>query len=233
MMLTGAWILALLAAGAPLLAMGGSGDPDTDVIEDAPPDSEDTHGGAPEAGGPQEDATGETDEDADAEADETVADDIPLPTDYEFVLRNGGDHAVGGFRPGTDTLTLTSESWNFDLYDLGHDGDGAALRIVSGEMTSTLRFPGLSALPVADIWLNISGPGAEAQRVPLRDMLYPDEDVPLAPADPDAPDTPSFDPSPEPPLTPTDPDAPDEADGDDDPGEVLPPSDPDAPEHGS
>jgi hypothetical protein len=93
---------------------------------------------------------------------------------------------VEGFRPGTDTLTLTSETWDFDLYDLGNDGTGVASKSCwerSGRSSASRA----RALPVDDVHLHVSEPGEEPQRVALRDALSPEGDV-LAPADPDAPD---------------------------------------------
>jgi len=131
--------------GAPLLALAGGGveaDDDggpADLPEDDP--AEDTGDGTAPVAAP--DDPGEA----------------PPPTDYEYVLGSGGDHGVDGFRPGTDTLTLTSETWDFELYDLGGDGDCAALEIVLGEMRSILRFPGLDMLPVDDVYLHVAEAG--------------------------------------------------------------------------
>lgn len=216
-MLTGAWILALLMAGAPLLAAAGGGGDESDDPAEAPDPPQDEAAEAdaePSAQAP----TGETEE------------DLRLPTDFEFILGSGGDHDVDGFRPGTDTLTLTSGTWDFDLYDLGDEGNGAALRIAFGAESSLLRFPDLGSLPIDDLYLKVLEPGAEAQRIPLRDLLDPETEDVLAPTDPDAPDE---RPEPDlsgPPLSPADPDAPDALPPDESAGPVLSPTDPDAPE---
>jgi hypothetical protein len=165
----------------------------------------------------------------DPDGPEDQEDALP-PTDYEFILGSGGDHRVEGFRPGTDTLTLTSETWEFDLYDLGNDGSGPAFEIVQKEIRAILRFPGLGTLPVDDVYLHVSEPGAESQRVALRDALFPEEDDALAPTDPDAPDEMPDDPSTGPALAPAHPEAADAPPEDSGSREVLAPTDPDAPE---
>jgi hypothetical protein len=212
-MLTGAWILALFLTGAPLLALAGGGDADA-------PDRDDD--GAP----PQDDGRDEVQGVAGTEGD--VPEEDAPPTDYEFVLWRGGAHDIAAFRPGTDTLTLTSETWDFDLYDVGNDGTGAALEIHFGETWSVLRFPGLAALPVDDVHLHVAPPGQEPQRIALRDALEPEEV--LAPTDPDAPDVLPEDAADGSPIAPSDPDAPEAPPADAGPADVLTPTDPDAPE---
>lgn len=223
-MLTGAWILALLMAGAPLLAMAGDTEAesiDEDEIEGPEDDLREERSDQLAEADPMPEAKPEPE----PEAEESVP-----PTDYEFILGSGGDHAVVDFRPGTDTLTLTSDTWDFDLYDLGDDGTGPAAEIASGEERSILRFPGLDALPVDDIWLHVSEPGADPQRIALRDALHPEGDDVLAPADPDAPDDLPPDVSEGPALAPADPEAPDDRPESEGSGGVLAPTDPDAPE---
>lgn len=216
-MLTGAWILAILMAGAPLLAAAGGGGDDSDDSAEAPDP-------------PQDEATEvDPDDPVPAEPGETEL-ETRLPTDFEFILGSGGDHDVDGFRPGTDTLTLTSGTWDFDLYELADDGNGATLQIAAGAERSLLRFPDLQSLPIDDLYLRVLEPGAEAQRVPLRDVLHPETEDVLSPTDPDAPDQ---RPEPDlsgPPLSPADPDAPDALPPDEAAGPVLSPTDPDAPE---
>lgn len=220
-MLTGAWILALLMAGAPLIALSGSGaetdEPEDDAVPETPEET------------PQ---TAAADEPASAEArDEPDGPPLP-PTDYEFIVKIGGDHSVGGFRPGTDTLTLTLGDWEFDLHDLGTDQEGAGLRIDRFGETSVLRFPGLCELPRDDIYLHVSEPDEEPQRIALRDALYPEdiEPPPLAPTDPDAPDSPPEDPSSNTPLAPADAEAQDVLPDPLHTADFLSPTDPDAPE---
>lgn len=204
-MLAGAWVVALLLAGAPFLAMmGGSGD-DAEAGED---DAELTE---PEESGVLQDMAA-----------------MP-PTDYEYLLHRPGEHAIGGFRPGVDTLTLTSDSWDFDLFDLGHDGDGAGLRIDHGSDTSILRFRGLTALPLDDIFLKVTLPGTPPALVALRDALASEDPV-LAPTDPDAPDDLPDDPSPDPGLPPADGESDEDEPPGPDGGAPLLPTDPDAPE---
>jgi hypothetical protein len=206
-MLTGAWLLALLMAGAPLVAMAGGNDWDDDGADASDP------------------AEVEVQDAADRDAAEEGA---PPPTDYEFILGSGGDHSVPGFRPGTDTLTLNSDTWDFDLFDLGVGGGSAALEILLGDARSVLRFPGLDALPVDDIFLYIAESGAEAEFVALSEALHPEDDDALQPTDPDAPDIPPDPPSFDPPLPPADPDAPEDALHAPDDAEPLAPTDPDA-----
>jgi hypothetical protein len=214
-MLTGAWILALVLTGAPLLAFAGGGDADAQDGDDD---------GAP----PQDDGLDEVQ--GVAGPDEDPPDEEALPTDYEFVLGRGGAHDIAAFRPGTDTLTLTSDTWDFDLYDLGDDGTGAALEIHLGETRSILRFPGLAVLPVDDVHLHVAAPGQEPQRIALRDALEPDEGDVLDPADPDAPDDLPADAADASPIAPSDPDAPDAPPAHAGPEDVLMPTDPDTPE---
>jgi hypothetical protein len=223
-MLTGAWILALLMAGAPLIAMAG-GTETEGVGDDAAEDPEDDIAVERSDELAEADPPHEPEEEPDAEGE----DDVP-PTDYEFILGSGGDHTVEGFRPGIDTLTLTSDTWDFDLYDLGDDGTGPAVEIAMGEDRSVLKFPGLDTLPVDDVWLHVAEPGSEPQRIALRDALHPAEDDVLAPADPDAPDDLPTDASDGPALAPADPDAPDDQRDQTGSGEALAPTDPDAPE---
>lgn len=212
-MLTGAWLLALLMAGAPLAAMAGGGDGG---------DGED-HGKDPSD--PSEaDPADTAPEGADPGAEST------LPTDYEFILCTGGDHVIAGFRPGTDTLILTSDSWDFDLFEAGSDEAGVALEIRMHDSRATLRFPDLGTLPFDDIHLHVAPPATDPIRIALRDALEPEEGTALQPADPDATDElPAHSPA-APPLSPTDPDAPE----DDTPapaeGAPLAPADPDRPD---
>ena len=214
-MLTGAWILALVLTGAPLLAFAGGNDADArDGEDDSPPPQDDALDELPGVAGPVE----------------VPPEEEALPTDYEFVLGRGGVHDIPAFRPGTDTLTLTSGTWDFDLYDMGDDGTGAALEIHLGETRSILRFPGLAALPVEDVNLHVAAPGQEPQRIALRDALEPDEDDVLVPTDPDATDQLPPDAADAPPVAPADPEAPDVPPADAGPADVLAPTDPDAPE---
>jgi hypothetical protein len=210
-MLTGAWILALVLTGAPLLALAGGGDMDARDGDDD--------------GAPPEDDASDVVQDL-ARPDEESSEEGALPTDYEFVLGQGGAHDIAAFRPGTDTLTLTSETWDFDLYDLGEDGTGAALEIHLGETWSILRFPGLAALPVDDVDLHVTAPGQEPQRIALRDALEPDEDDVLAPADPDAPDDLPANDADAPPIAPSEPDVPDAPPDDAGTADALAPTDP-------
>jgi hypothetical protein len=219
-MLTGAWLLALVATGMPLFAMLGSGG-----TEDDPEDA----GRNPPDEAPQEKISHEA---ALGAEDDTNTEGPPLPTDYEFIVDTGGDHVIEGFRPGTDTLTLTSGDWDFDLHDLGPDEEGAALRIDYREGTAVIRFRGLDVLPTADIHLKVAQPGEEWLRVALLDALWPDdgEGTPLLPTDPDADDALPDDPSLQGPLAPLEPE---EQDIPPDPIKgvaILLPTAPDAPE---
>lgn len=214
-MLTGAWILALLMSGAPLLALAGGGGEASD----------------------DEDEPGEEKQDDSAGVDETLPapdpeppEEDPLPTDFEFVLGAGGDHEIAGFRPTVDTLTLTSDTWDFDLYALDDEGEGAALEVALDHSRSVLRFPGLASLPLDDVYLNVAEPGGTPQRIALRDALYPAEEDVLSPTDPDAPDRLLDNSSASPPIAPSDPDEPDVPPEDDGSGQALAPTDPDAPE---
>jgi hypothetical protein len=198
-MLTGAWLLALVVTGIPLFALLGS-----DAAEDDPED--------PGRHLPDEALQEVLADEAAPRAEEGMrAEGQFPPTDYEFLLDTGGDHAIGGFRTGTDTLTLTSGDWDFDLYDLGPDQEGAALRIDRINGKAIIRFPGLDELPKGDIYLKVAEPGEELLRVALLDALCPDDaDVtPLLPTDPDATDTVPDDASPQTPLAPA---APEEKD---------------------
>lgn len=210
-MLTGAWIIALLMSGAPILALAGGADAE-----------------AEDKGDGEDDLAAEQQE-PDSSGDGAREEAEP-PTDYEFILELGGNHGIEGFRPSTDTLTLTSDTWDFELYDLGDDGNGAGLEIVLGDERSILRFRGLAAVPVDDVYLHVSEPGEPPQLIALRDTLNPAEDEVLAPADPDAPDelppsTPEGSP-----VAPSDPDTPDALPDAPWSGEPLAPTDPDAPE---
>jgi hypothetical protein len=229
-MLTGAWVLALLLAGVPLLAMGGGSEADGDDGDDGARQSED--GDAGDTPDPSDGPAPEAEVTEDTGGEGTGDEDALPPTDYEFLLGTGGDHRIDGFRPGTDTLTLTSDGWDFELYDLGDDGTGPAFEIARGEDRSVLRFPGLSGLPLDDVFLRVAEPGAEPVHVPLRDALLPDgeEDTVLAPTDPDAPDTLPDDAGDGDVLAPADPAEPEEPGEDDWSGAVLAPTHPDAPD---
>jgi hypothetical protein len=219
-MLTGAWLLALVVTGIPLFALFGS-----DAAEDDPGDP----GSHPPDETSQETIT---DEAAPRAVEGRRAEGQLPPTDYEFILDTGGDHAIDSFRTGTDTLTLTSGDWDFDIYDLGRDPEGAALRIDRITGKAIIRFPGLDELPKEDIHLKVAEPGEEFLRVALLDALCQDDAgvMPLLPTDPDATDAPPDDASLPTPLAPA---APEEKDVPPDPAEataVLLPVAPDAPE---
>ncbi len=212
-MLAGAWVVALLLAGAPFLAMmGGSGDDaDAEEAEVAEPPETPVDTADPEETGALKDMA------------------VGPPTDYEYILHRPGEHVIEGFRPGVDTLTLTSDKWDFDLFDLGPDEEGARLRIDHGGDFSILRFPGLTALPLDDMLLKVTVPEDTPTVTALRAALVPD-DLVLAPADPDAPDDLPDDPSPDSGLSPTDGDEDEDDPPDPAEGEPLLPTDPDAPE---
>lgn len=217
-MVTGALLLALLMTGMPLFALFGSNGVDDDPQDPAGQLPDEPPGDAASGGG------------ASPGPEDMLEDGEPPPTDYEFILDTGGDHRIEGFRPGTDTLTLTVADWDFELYDVASGEAGPALRIDRNHMSAFIRFPELTVLPVEDIHLRILGPGGEFQRLALIDALYPEdrEPAPLLPRDPDETDAPPDDAPPGVPLAPAGPEdlepPPDPAEG-----TVLLPSDPEAP----
>jgi hypothetical protein len=220
-MLTGAWIVALFLAGAPLAAMALDETTERDGDETDPAGEDALTEDRQDLVDPASDADSAAD--AGEGEEEAVA-----PTDFEFILGSGGDHLLEGFRPGTDTLTLTSDTWDFDLYGLNDKDTGAALEITLGEERAILRFPGLDAVPVDDVFLDVTEPGAEPERVALRDALLPEDDRVLAPTQPDAPDRLPEGASYWSPIAPADPDARDDVPEETARGEVLAPTDPDA-----
>ena len=228
-MVAGAALIGLILAGIPLMTlMGGEaavdrdddpggdpgGDPSGDRDGDAPASdsTEDAHPVAPAQEDPQQDdpLRGE-----------------PIPVDYEFIFR-AGDQTVAGFRPGTDTLTLTSDTWDLRLAHIDGGDGGAVLEIERAGEVAALRFPGLAEVPVSDIYVNIAENGDAPVVLPLSEVVEP---APvLQPTAPDAPE----DPPPEPikgmPVAPADPDATDALPDPIDAGPPLLPTDPDAPE---
>ena len=203
-MVAGAALIGLLLAGLPLMSfMGGGADSDDDHEDDGT----DTADDAPRQG----------------DADE----DTDVPVDSEFVFRTI-EATIDRFRPGTDTLTITSDSWDLRLSALDGAEGGAALEVDRAGEVAILRFAGLSEVPLADIHLKVAEPGEAPVIVPLSDAAEP-EPV-LRPTAPDAPEDAAPAQVAEQPLSPADPDTPDATPGPADPGEPLRPTDPDAPE---
>jgi hypothetical protein len=203
-MVAGAALIGLLLAGLPLMTFMGGG-----------AEGDESHGDDGVDGADDAPASGEVHEDAD------------VPVDYEFVFR-ATEETIDRFRPGTDTLTITSDSWDLCLWVFDDTEGGATLQIDRAGENAILRFAGLSEVPLADIHLKVVAPGAAPVVLPLSDAAEPE--TVLQPTAPDAPEDAPPDPVAEPPLAPTDPDTPDTQPDPADPSEPLRPTDPDAPE---
>jgi hypothetical protein len=205
-MVAGAALIGLILAGIPLMSlMGGDSAGDEDVRDDG-------------------DGATDAEEKGSSPGDGRADQDIPV--DYEFVLRAGSE-TIGGFRPGTDTLTITADSWRMDLSTVDAD-EGATLEVERDGEIAVLRFAGLSEVPLKDIYLNIVEPGEAPVVLRLSEAAEP-EPI-LWPTAPDSPDDPTPAPVAETPLAPTDPDTPDTPPDPPGSSEPLLPTDPDAPE---
>jgi hypothetical protein len=200
----GAALIGLLLAGLPLMSFIGGG-------ADGDDDHDDNGAEAVDNAPPHDDPHRDTD----------------VPVDYEFVFR-ATEATIDRFRPGTDTLTITSDSWDLRMSAIGGGEGGAALEVDKAGDIAILRFAGLSEVPLADIHLKVVEPGEAPVIVPLSDAAEPE--TVLRPTAPDAPEDAAPAPVAEQPLAPADPDNPDAQPGPADPGEPLRPTDPDAPE---
>jgi hypothetical protein len=241
-MLTGALLLGLILASAPLMALiGGDGGAD-EPLEDTPDDggeggqdrTDDLTDELPDEESEIDEVDGATeleeDEPEPLEDDEEEVSDLPV--DYEYFLGRG-DHAIEDFAPGRDTLTISSRTWNFSISTFYTKDDVPALQMDHEGGTDILRFPGLMEVPLLDIFVAVPDPVSGAvEVVPLAKVIEPEEaDNPvLQPTDPDAQDTPPKEPSADPDLQPEDPDVPDDTPDEPSTSTPLAPTDPDAPE---
>jgi hypothetical protein len=154
---------------------------------------------------------------------------------------DSGDAVLAAFDPGTDHCTLTVDTWDSEIVLTG-DADGALLTFTNAaDAIVSVRFPGLSEVPVDSITLCVDAAGeAGAATFSLSEVFVEVEgndegrddtaagdadglSFVLSPTDPDAPDD-----LPDPldnvvPLGPVDPDLPDLTPTDPWDGEVLSP----------
>jgi len=173
-------------------------------------------------------------------------DAAPIGAQHEIAAMSG-DAVLTAFDPGCDRCTLTIDTWDSEIV-LADDADGVSLSFTNAaETVVTVRFPGLSELPVDAITVCVDSVGEDGPvTFPLSEVFADvarddagagdgsEEGSVLSPADPDAPDD-----LPDPlhdalPLGPVDPDTPDLPPADLWEGDMLAPVvDDDAPEDGS
>lgn len=181
---------------------------------------------------------GEVDEDldeSDNETGESAPSDLLDPQSEDHIIQPGsGETVLSDFEPGVDKVRLLVDSWDID-FEIGVNNAGSStISYPSGEGAASVTFEGLSALPMADIDIEVTDPETgEVSVISLLDSAAePEGPAPIGPTDPDAPE----DEPPAPvddvvPIGPPDPDAPDDA-----PvvpledAEPIAPLDPDAPE---
>ncbi len=112
------------------------------------------------------------------------------PVFHEFD-HESGEHVLDGFRPGVDRLSVTLDSWELDLTEVTGGDHGPALHFGSFNDSTILMFPGLAAIPSADIDLVIAEPDAEPVTITLAEASEAisgiGDDV-LQPIDPETPD---------------------------------------------
>lgn len=168
-MLTGFLLMGLMAAVVTPIMMG---DNDDGAVVDEVPDAE----------------TDTMTEDTNRTEDEDAMQTEPMT--YEMTAMSG-EQLLEGFRPGTDRITIQLDSWELDLAEEIGGANGPALHFgPAGDDATVLRFPGLDAIPSADIHLVVTEPGMEPVSITLAEAGTSgagDTDV-LDPVDPDAPD---------------------------------------------